>query len=67
MNLPDNEMINTWWNKMIDEEIDQIKGTISNERLCEKGYPETSEEPNPHTYNLVTLTEYLNILETSKK
>lgn len=63
--LPDNEMINIWWNRMIDKEIDQIKGSISNERGCEKGY--SGDEPNPHTQNIITLTEYLSILESSRK
>ena len=63
--LPDNEMINIWWNRMIDEEIDQIKGTINNERLAEKGY--SGDELNPHTQNIVTLVEYLSLLESSKK
>ena len=63
--LPDNEMINIWWNRMIDEEIDQIKGTINNERLAEKSY--SGDELNPHTQNIVTLVEYLSLLESSKK
>ena len=65
--MPDREMIDIWWNRMIDNEIDQIKGAISNERGWEKGYPTDADEPNPHTNNIVTLTEYLNILESSKK
>lgn len=43
------------------KEIEEVKGTISNERLWEKGY--SGDEPNPHTNNIETLTEYLELLE----
>ncbi len=43
------------------KEIEEVKGTISNERLWEKGY--SGDEFNPHTENIETLEEYLEILE----
>ena len=43
------------------KEIEEVKGTISNERLWEKGY--NGDEPNPHTENIMSLIEYLEILE----
>ena len=49
----------------IKEEIEEIKGTISNEHLWELGYD--GEEPNPHTENIETLKEYLEMLEEKLK
>ena len=43
------------------KEIEEVKGTISNERIWEKGYD--GDELNPHTKNIETLAEYLEILE----
>lgn len=40
------------------EEIEEVKGSISNERIWEKGY-DGDEHVNPHSENIITLTEYL--------
>lgn len=44
--------------KRIQDEIDEVLGTISNERLWEKG----AEDPTPHQENILCLTEYLKYL-----
>ena len=45
----------------IRAEIEEVEGTISNERLWELGYD--GEEPlNPHTDNIMILMEYLDVL-----
>lgn len=69
------EAVKIWIEKLgnpteeeIKAEIEEIKGTISNEHLCELGY--NGEEPlNPHTENIEVLKEYLEVLESmlSKK
>lgn len=56
-----NETIKTWLKTLYQNEIEEIKGTISNERIWELGYD--GEEPNPHTENIEVLTEYLEVLE----
>lgn len=58
-------IITVWLNKLYDAEIEQVKGTISNERLWEHGY--SGEEPNPHTENIARLVQYLKVLEELKK
>ena len=42
----------------VKDEIDEVRGTISNERLWEKG----SDYPNVHTDNIEQLSEYLDYL-----
>ena len=45
----------------IRAEIKEVRGAISNEHLWELGYD--GEEPvNPHTDNIMTLMEYLDLL-----
>ena len=57
-----NEAIKIWLTELYKKEIEEVRGTISNERLWEKGY--NGNEPyNPHTDNIQTLMEYLKILE----
>ena len=64
-----NETVKIWLEELgnptkeeIKAEIEEIKGTISNERLWEKGYD--GKKPfNPHTENIMTLMEYLEVLE----
>lgn len=60
-----NETVKTWFEELYTKEIEEIKGTISNERLWELGYD--GEEPNPHTENIETLKEYLEMLEEKLK
>ena len=64
-----NETVKIWLEELgnpteeeIKAEIEEIRGTISNEHLCELGYD--GEEPwNPHTENIMVLMEYLEVLE----
>lgn len=64
-----NETVKIWLEKLgnpteekIKIEIEEVKGTISNEHLCELGY-DGKEPSNPHTENIEVLMEYLDILE----
>lgn len=57
-----NEMIKCWLEQLYANEIEDVKGTISNERLWEHGYD--GKEPfNPHTENIAVLIEYIEVLE----
>lgn len=56
-----NETVKMWLEELYTKEIEEIKGTISNEHLWELGY--NGEEPNPHTENIEVLKEYLDVLE----
>ena len=57
-----NETVRTWLEELYSKEIEEIKGTISNEHLWELGYD--GEDPNPHTENIEVLAEYLDVLES---
>ena len=47
-------------------EVEEVRGTISNERIWELGYD--GEEPiNPHTENIIVLVEYLEVLDDMLK
>lgn len=69
------EQVKIWIEKLgnpteeeIKAEIEEAKGTISNEHLWKLGY--NGKEPlNPHTKNIEVLKEYLEVLESmlSKK
>lgn len=57
-----NETVRIWFEKLYKKEIEEIEGTISNERVWELGYD--GDEPiNPHTENIELLTEYLEALK----
>ena len=63
-----NETVKIWLEELgnptkedIKAEIEEVRCAISNEHLWELGYD--GEEPwNPHTDNIMTLTEYLEVL-----
>jgi hypothetical protein len=55
------ETVRIWLEELYKKEIEEVKGTISNEHLWELGYD--GEEPNPHTENIEVLEEYLEKLE----
>ena len=65
------ETVNFWINifkeekRDIDEEIDDVKGTISNERLFQKGSRNEDEEMM-HEQNIADNMEYLKWLEQEK-
>lgn len=56
-----NETVKIWFEELYKKEIEEIKGTISNEHIWELGYD--GEEPNPYTENIEMLQEYLELLE----
>ena len=76
--LADNEMIQSWIDQLLERtghksveeltemeisaEILEIEGTISNERLWEKG-ANTTEQRLLHSGNIINLTAYLGYLE----
>ena len=76
--LADNEMIQSWIDQLLERtahksveeltemeisaEILDIEGTISNERLWEKG-ANTTEQRLLHSGNIINLTTYLGYLE----
>ena len=64
-----NETVKIWLEKLgnptkeeVNAEIEEVRGTISNEHLCELGY-DGNEPMNPHTENIMVLMEYLEVLE----
>lgn len=68
-----NETVKIWLEKLgnptveeIKTEIEEVKGTISNEHLCELGY-DGMELLNPHTENIIVLEKYLEVLENLLK
>ena len=75
--LPDTEVINRWMDDLKKEldatimltileftnnRMEGSLGTISNERIWEKGYH--GEDPNPHTQNIVTHLAFQDVLKT---
>ena len=56
-----NETVKLWFEELYTKEIEEVRGTISNEHLWELGYD--GDEPNPHTANIEVLQEYLDRLE----
>ena len=64
-----NETVKIWLEELgnptaeeIKAEIEEVRGTISNEHLCELGYDGT-EPWNPHSESIMVLMEYLEVLE----
>ena len=57
-----NETVKIWLEELYKREIEEAKGTISNEHLCELGY-DGNEPFNPHTENIMVLEEYIEVLE----
>ena len=61
-----NEMIKFWLTDLYEREIAEIKGTISNNRLCILGAADEEEE-RMFMQNEVDMREYLEVLEELKK
>jgi len=70
--VPCEETLEIWkenFNKKdisVQEEIEEVKGTISNERLWQKGCS-LQEEINMHEQNIINLSAYLDWLENSER
>ena len=61
-----NEMIKFWLTDLYEREIEEIKGTISNNRLCILGAADEEEE-RMFIQNEMYMREYLEVLEELKK
>ena len=61
-----NEMIKFWLADLYEREIDDIKGTISNNHLCILGAA-NKEEERMFIQNEMYMREYLEVLEELKK
>ena len=61
-----NEMMKFWLTDLYEREIEEIKGTISNNRLYILGAADEEEE-RTFIQNEVDMREYLDILEELKK
>ena len=61
-----NEMIKFWLTNLYEREIEEIKGTISNNRLCILGAA-NEEEERMFIQNEMDMREYLEVLEELKK
>ena len=61
-----NEMIKFWLTGLYEREIEEIKGTISNNRLCIWSAADEEEE-RMFMQNEVDMREYLEVLEELKK
>ena len=61
-----NDTVDQLTREEILAEVEEVRGTISNERIWELGYD--GEEPiNPHTENIMVLIEYLEVLDEMLK
>lgn len=61
-----NEMIKFWLTDLYEREIEEIKGTISNNRLCIWSAADEEEE-RMFIQNEMNMREYLEVLEELKK
>ena len=61
-----NEMIKFWLTNLYEREIEEIKGTISNNHLCILGAT-NEEEERMFIQNEMDMREYLEVLEELKK
>lgn len=61
-----NEMIKFWLTDLYEREIDDIKGTISNNHLCILGAA-NEEEERMFIQNEMDMREYLEVLEELRK
>lgn len=58
-----NEIVKNWLTDLYEREIEEIKGTISNENLWMIG-SKTKEEEQMHVDNMANLNEYITTLKT---
>lgn len=59
------DRISIWWNEMLEKEIKEVLGTISNEHLMGLGY--SGEGLNPHAQNIATMQIYIAQLELARR
>ena len=58
-----NAIVKNWLTDLYEREIEEIKGTISNENLWMIG-SKTKEEEQMHVDNMANLNEYITTLKT---
>ena len=58
-----NEIVKNWLTDLYEREIEEIKGTISNENLWMIG-SKTKEEEQMHVDNMANFNEYITTLKT---
>lgn len=63
---PDIEMVNGWFDQLLDGAIQETEASLSNEHVWELGYM-GEDEPNSHTQNIVNLKRYLELLRAVKR
>lgn len=61
-----NERIKYWLNAMYEENIEDAKGTIENEKLWAKG-SSSKENEQMHLDNIAVIQEYITVLEELKE
>ena len=61
-----NEIVKNWLTELYEREIEEIKGTISNNHLCILGAADKEEE-RMFIQNDMDMREYLEVLEELKK
>ena len=61
-----NEIVKNWLTDLYEREIEEIKGTISNNHLCILGAADEKEE-RMFIQNDMDMREYLEVLEELKK
>lgn len=61
-----NAIVKNWLTELYEREIEEIKGTISNNHLCILGAAD-GEEERMFIQNEVDMREYLDVLEELKK
>ena len=61
-----NETVKIWMRRMYVNEMEQVNGAISNERLWAKG-ADSAEQAFMHEQNIETLIEYKELLEEALK
>ena len=63
---PDIEIVNGWFEQMLDEAIQETEAAMSNEYIWELAY-EGDEAPNPHSQKLANLKRYKELLQAVKR
>lgn len=61
----DIEMVNCWFDELLDNAIQETEATMSNEHLWELDYD--GEDPNPHSQNIANLKRYKDLLQAVKR
>lgn len=61
-----NEMIKFWLTELYEREIEEVEGTISNNRLCIYGATNKDEE-QMFIQNEVDMRDYIKVLKELKK